>query len=217
MDRPRRRPTLQWGHGDGAVEEVNDVMEGDDIPGGFNGATAMEPWKSLILVTGEPMGAELQWGHGDGAVEEPEEHLERKRAARASMGPRRWSRGRVHHAGIPLFKHRCFNGATAMEPWKRDGVLAVGICAGSFNGATAMEPWKSPGPNGCVSRAYLASMGPRRWSRGRAMPLRRSVASTWCFNGATAMEPWKSWRRGPGPKTRHCFNGATAMEPWKSH
>jgi len=118
MDRPRRRPTLQWGHGDGAVEEVNDVMEGDDIPGGFNGATAMEPWKSLILVTGEPMGAELQWGHGDGAVEEPEEHLERKRAARASMGPRRWSRGRVHHAGIPLFKHRCFNGATAMEPWK---------------------------------------------------------------------------------------------------
>jgi len=42
----RTRKQLQWGHGDGAVEEAIDL---DDIevedPPGFNGATAMEPWK----------------------------------------------------------------------------------------------------------------------------------------------------------------------------
>src|SRR5271157_2449864 len=74
----RRRPRcasgttnrLQWGHGDGAVEEV-DI---DDI------ARQRRP---------------LQWGHGDGAVEEDRQRRLGDGDDDASMGPRRWSRGRV--------------------------------------------------------------------------------------------------------------------------
>jgi len=36
----------------------------------FNGATAMEPWKSLDLFPASDDPMPLQWGHGDGAVEE---------------------------------------------------------------------------------------------------------------------------------------------------
>ncbi len=90
-----RMLSLQWGHGDGAVEETGGLLSLRPKLKRFNGATAMEPWKSPDL---QPLAITiewLQWGHGDGAVEESGS-LERKLAAtRASMGPRRWSRGRV--------------------------------------------------------------------------------------------------------------------------
>src|SRR5271157_4867010 len=103
-----------------------------------------------------------------------------------------------------------------------------------------MEPWKR-----CISghepRAKnRASMGPRRWSRGRVVSLRWGFWCLWCFNGATAMEPWKrkmaqdkadrekalQWGHGDGAVEEATligipsvipgrFNGATAMEPWK--
>ncbi len=56
----------------------------------------MKPWKRLrqssILLVDQGV---LQWGHGDEAVEE-------------FVSPSSW---RAHP--------RCFNGATAMKPWKR--------------------------------------------------------------------------------------------------
>jgi len=61
---------LQWGHGDGAVEE------------------------SPILSKQATMPIRLQWGHGDGAVEEVEQMKRALSVSEASMGPRRWSRGR---------------------------------------------------------------------------------------------------------------------------
>jgi len=38
----------------------------------FNGATAMEPWKSCGPAATPLTTVRLQWGHGDGAVEEVE-------------------------------------------------------------------------------------------------------------------------------------------------
>ena len=66
----------------------------------------------------------------------------------------------------------CFNGATAMKPWKRLEVRIGDVrpSAVRFNGATAMKPWKS------VRHVYELR---RRQSR---------------FNGATAMKPWKRAR-----------------------
>ena len=37
---------------------------------GFNGATAMKPWKSSVRTAIEITWEKLQWGHGDEAVEE---------------------------------------------------------------------------------------------------------------------------------------------------
>ena len=39
---------------------------------------------------------------------------------------------------------RCFNGATAMKPWKSDHSRRIAKDRRiGFNGATAMKPWKS--------------------------------------------------------------------------
>ncbi len=38
--------TLQWGHGDEAVEEDLTTESVDPVHQRFNGATAMKPWKS---------------------------------------------------------------------------------------------------------------------------------------------------------------------------
>ncbi len=133
------------------------------------------------------------------------------------MGPRRWSRGRASRASPVSAPSNGFNGATAMEPWKR-------------------TPGRHP------HRVRLrASMGPRRWSRGRVGVQRMQGASLsvlqWGhgdgaveetgshrltlaryprFNGATAMEPWKSPKLDSLGRPKIGFNGATAMEPWKS-
>src|SRR5271157_1733152 len=96
IGRPGRHAAdvLQWGHGDGAVEESEQIvgsfgsLDGFNgatamepwkrrrprpvapLPGGFNGATAMEPWKRANAHAGMTANSLLQWGHGDGAVEE---------------------------------------------------------------------------------------------------------------------------------------------------
>ena len=64
--------------------------------------------------------------------------------------------GRVVHEG-------CFNGATAMKPWKSTTVQATNVShTNGFNGATAMKPWKSQRPGNCQRSSHSASMGPRR-------------------------------------------------------
>ena len=40
------RNALQWGHGDEAVEEVRHEASNPRVLSGFNGATAMKPWKT---------------------------------------------------------------------------------------------------------------------------------------------------------------------------
>jgi len=184
--------SLQWGHGNGAVEEEviaagfsfsrfasmgprqwsRGRVRRDEAPcrrpWRFNGATAMEPWKSEVNDNGDIVVSKLQWGHGNGAVEEkalPGTDLDRrsrfngatamepwksleltpfpKKLSDASMGPRQWSRGRArrHQAqhGKPLY--------ASMGPrqWSRGRV-----------GQAPRDPQRP-----------RASMGPRQWSRGR--------------------------------------------------
>src|SRR5208337_550344 len=138
----------------------------------FNGATAMEPWKSRAAITILERELRLQWGHGNGAVEEI--------------------------VSLPFASSvlDCFNGATAMEPWKRR--MGLGCTVGQnrcFNGATAMEPWKSK-----LHRSLAKSTIRLQWGHGngaveelRSAVIAKSVLGS--FNGATAMEPWKSTRR----------------------
>ena len=148
-----RDASLQWGHGDGAVEEVGTTLSGPPA-----------------------VDDSLQWGHGDGAVEEvvPSGLAAPQVCQRwASMGPRRWSRGRGYVAA--MHELRVATDAASMGPrrWSRGRGLTRGGGESQptrrFNGATAMEPWKSRGVSADASTPiWRASMGPRRWSRGRA-------------------------------------------------
>ncbi len=107
-----------WGHGDGAVEEGPGSQGSHRPEERFNGATAMEPWKRPTSARRAHAMNQLQWGHGDGAVEEGKDGDGEAAEGFASMGPRRWSRGRAGERGATQWMPYCFNGATAMEPWK---------------------------------------------------------------------------------------------------
>ena len=135
--------SLQWGHGDEAVEE------------------------DRLISRPSPGTVELQWGHGDEAVEEATQPR-RVRAVEASFNGatamKPWKRVAACRA---CSGRGCFNGATAMKPWKRIDLEAVARCMKElqwghgdeaveefflamgatpgllgFNGATAMKPWK---------------------------------------------------------------------------
>ena len=81
---------LQWGHGDEAVEEGLSWVEFRLTCTGFNGATAMKPWKSALPALLALLESLLQWGHGDEAVEEIHDRRSiGRRKELASMGPRR--------------------------------------------------------------------------------------------------------------------------------
>ena len=167
-DRQRRR--LQWGHDDGVVEEVEDAAESRrERVRCFNGATTMESWKRRSAVRAPDETASLQWGHDDGVVEEACASVHHVlHDWRASMGPRRWSRGRVANARSGAAMLQCFNGATTMESWKsRLDAAQHSRPYSSFNGATTMESWKSREGSDRLDGTASASMGPRRWSRGR--------------------------------------------------
>ena len=56
---------------------------------GFNGATAMKPWKSIGAGRFSGGSELLQWGHGDEAVEEKTNREFFEHLPQASMGPRR--------------------------------------------------------------------------------------------------------------------------------
>jgi len=134
---------------------------------GFNGATAMEPWKRRLRDLHDACLYWLQWGHGDGAVEEcimsPVEKLIKMlqwghgdgavEERSPQFGPARLELLQWGHGDGAVEEHcdceitncggNCFNGATAMEPWKRAVDLSRGAKTTTcFNGATAMEPWK---------------------------------------------------------------------------
>src|SRR5450759_543184 len=60
---------------------------------GFNGATAVRPWKGPVPRGQRPSRRQLQWGHGGEAVESGS-------------------------AGVEHRRPDSFNGATAVRPWK---------------------------------------------------------------------------------------------------
>ena len=139
--------SLQWGHGDEAVEEFAVRVFDRQEPSRFNGATAMKPWKRPPFFEVLEAAGVLQWGHGDEAVEEC--HAKTGRAAKESL---QWGHGdeAVEEAVLPRTADvdvPRFNGATAMKPWKRSGMSCFTVVSRcGFNGATAMKPWKRARP-----------------------------------------------------------------------
>ena len=139
----------------------------------FNGATAMEPWKSARGVADVDHDGWLQWGHGDGAVEE----RTWIRADAAASIELQWGHGdgaveEVVAASESTDGERKLqwgHGDGAVEERRRRGSALGG--RRRFNGATAMEPWKSDSADVDRSADVAASMGPRRGSRGRALDI----------------------------------------------
>ena len=65
-----------------------------------------------------------------------------------------------------------------------------------------------------ITLTFLASMGPRHFSRGiwaHGVSVPPQYIS---FNGATAFQPWNPHLGEPHDASAHCFNGATAFQPW---
>jgi len=209
---------LQFGHGGGAVEDVEAALRTNEAgrtsirprrwsrggPGPwsgrwrrrrhFNSATAVEPWRTR-----------RQALHPGGV-------------GRTSIRPRRWSRGGPRWRASCAASPANFNSATAVEPWRTWPSPSSPRTAGAhFNSATAVEPWRTRIQGRRGSRTQGTSIRPRRWSRGgrRLGPGRRPRRSH--FNSATAVEPWRTC--GLGPLVVPCksnFNSATAVEPWRT-
>ncbi|CUQ67484.1 protein of unknown function [Candidatus Nitrospira inopinata] len=85
---------------------------------GFNGAAAFQPRKSLEGVDTLLFENPLQWGRGVSAAEIGSECAQKSVEARASMGPRRFSRGNGRTRQKNRNANRCFNGAAAFQPRK---------------------------------------------------------------------------------------------------
>ena len=159
----------------------------------------------------------------------------------ASIGPRRWSRGRPNYHCVQIRRSSSFNGATTLESWKttvkprayelgvrasmgprrwsrrrRSGAGQIGQVYGTLqwgHDVGVVEDYVTEDDN-CPE--ILASMAPRRWSRGRRA--RHGRVSNQCksFNGATTLESWKTCIAESGRRRKHCFNGATTLESWKT-
>ncbi len=107
-------------------------------PRGFNGATAMKPWKRNYVEGSASWYTTLQWGHGDEAVEE------------ALGSTRRCART------------TCFNGATAMKPWKRISVYDVALQISTLQWGHGDEAVEEISCDARAVAVFTASMGPRR-------------------------------------------------------
>jgi len=211
---------LQCGRGDGAAEDPDPCFR-DSLLGAasmwprrwsrgrprrrfwiitghrcFNVAAAMEPRKTFaefeICVALDA----LQCGRGDGAAEDTMQSLISKLTIRASMWPRRWSRGRRSSPRRSRDGFTCFNVAAAMEPRKTSPEWASARGLARFNVAAAMEPRKTIVITPLGGFPGIASMWLRRWSRGRLEMLARwhafEAASMWPRRWSRGRPRWKS-------------------------
>ncbi len=139
----------------------------------------------------DPARRRLQWGRDDGVAEDISDRLISDRTRSASMGPRRWGRGRLGAELVDGTAHRCFNGAATMGSRKTcvwiepagsacfNGAATMGsrktphssralmIASVGFNGAATMGSRKTRQSRCSIAATVDASMGPRRWGRGR--------------------------------------------------
>ena len=138
---------LQWGHDEGVVEGAQRWRGDRHDLHGFNGATTKVSWKARSR------------------------RLRCDTGVHASMGPRRWCRGRRWR--MPSSIER----PSRWLQWGHDeGVVEGGVIRVEIDGR-----WRR------------ASMGPRRWCRGRRDPwVHRVPRDTTGFNGATTMVSWKA-------------------------
>ncbi len=232
--------TLQWGLGFSAEESPESLMTMRKTLTRFNGASAFQPRKASQGELHRCWAWWLQWGLGFSAEERC--HAENKRScdARASMGPRLFSRGKAVSVGRKSQLPLRFNGASAFQPRKAEITQAGRLPMSSFNGASAFQPRKDPSflPSwptsevlqwglGFSAEESYATQAPRLYdSRG--------------FNGASAFQPRKAspWNHigdgfklaSMGPRlfsrgkhdhrpntalSEPSFNGASAFQPRK--
>ena len=130
---------------------------------GFNGATAMKPWKRSPRDQHPKPSKPLQWGHGDEAVEEVNNHHQTNLPIQLQ-----WGHG--DEAVEEGFARLEFAGEAWVLQWghgdeavEETASPACGSVAETgFNGATAMKPWKRRADRLRDPAQGLASMGPRR-------------------------------------------------------
>ena len=210
---------------------------------GFNGATTKESWKTGFRRDVVARASKLQWGHDEGVVEDGVGSASVDGGWRASMGPRRRSRGRPSartlQCGALIVasmgprrrsrgrrRSKAARGLAGLEasmgPRRRSRGRATASATrpsrqAGFNGATARESWKTLlRPDAKAAGHATASMGPRRRSRGRRPD-------------APGVDPCTSASMGPRRRSRgrRCsadlqrprdqgFNGATTKESWKT-
>ena len=168
-DRTVDSSMLQWGHGDEAVEEARRSAWRLRRSPGFNGATAMKPWKRASVDGCHGTWRPLQWGHGDEAVEEEiawpvarrehelqwghgDEAVEETGIGLglADISTLQWGHGDEAVEELPTRRsHRLVavlqwgHGDEAVEETVMAVRQAARVC---FNGATAMKPWKRARP-----------------------------------------------------------------------
>ena len=184
----------------------------------FNGATAFQPWKGCQSPrTGHKI-RWLQWGHGISAVERSSASRKRVMMEMASMGPRHFSRGKPTASTAPLLcccLLQWGHGISAVE--SAAVTLATVSVAGSLQWGHGISAVERDGGVSVYICLFVASMGPRHFSRGKCKGLRldRQVVNGLQWgHGISAVERWTG--NNPQPETRSRFNGATAFQPWKA-
>ena len=136
----------------------------------FNSATALQPWKRC------------------------EPQVPRPLARRASIRPRLFSRGNIDISYRPVFmafasiRPRLFSRGNNPQNGWRD------CCPRCFNSATALQPWKLGDDTDLGMSIGGASIRPRLFSRGNSSAAQWSTKTPRCFNSATALQPWKQGR-----------------------
>ena len=180
----------------------------------------------------------LQFGHGGEAVEIYRLFAVRRRPVRASIRPRRRSRGDPTKPAKPTVtpeasirpRRRSRGDAVAgwrgvvvweasIRPRRRSRgdstVVAPGLRRnGRFNSATAAKPWRFDRmASHCqLKLSFNSATAAKPW---RCADMSATMATRTRFNSATAAKPW---RCGPGPARSEratSFNSATAAKPWR--
>ena len=198
---------LEWGRDDGVAEDVGRRHETPSTEPSFNGAATMGRGrresgsrraqgsrfngaatmgsrKTQCDLAPMTSTGQLRWGRDDGVAEDQRSMGRCHRSA--SMGPRRWGRGRPATTMVagPV---RSFNGAATMGSRKTTSrTSSSGACSGASMGP---RRWGRGRRTAVVRpRAAHASMGPRRWGRGRRLlePLSLERVGSG-FNGAATM------------------------------
>ena len=216
--RPRRMDAVGTGfNGAAAVQPRKCAAQaaGDTARQSFNGAAALQPrkWRhsgaAALISARASMGPRL-FSRGN--------HRRRRLASlmsRASMGPRLFSRGNVASwsitGGVPADASM---GPRLIQPRKSGdgGWIAYDPC---FNGAAALQPRKCR-----ASRPSDRRGSSLQWGRGCSAAEIRPIGRGASGESAASMGPRlfsrgnrRSWRRR---RRRHGFNGAAALQPRKS-
>ena len=169
---------LQWGRDDGVAE--------DD-------GRAGSPWRDACASMGP-----RRWGRGRRCVPAASDGV---RSA-ASMGPRRWGRGRRRRMARRRRGPRCFNGAATMGS-RKTGPEISRPARGQLQWGRDDGVAEDVGSTGDGRRAQpSASMGPRRWGRGRPRVCGHRVSPWTGFNGAATMGSRKTPERCAGSPRR---------------